>query len=246
MTVSRRSSDVLQTHYKTILTKSEAVLADLCADTARLSAFTAAHNRAADLEAISSLLDNRPEAHIFKLACVEYQHSLYSVAFGQYRQAHVSLRLFLELCLTTILFSAHEVDCRLWLLGKKDINWNSIVKNDNGIFSKQFIRAFFEGMEDYSEQYCVMAETLYRECSEFVHGNRQSYEGLDSGIVFRPELMGNWTDRAETALRIVAFCFACRYLRLTTLKIRNKLEHMILEMFGEITPIQAIYQETGA
>lgn len=175
---------MIEQHYVRILDRSRTAFAELTADPVRLPAFTQAHNDASDLDKLIELMAGRPEEEIFSLARVEYQHALFSAAFGQYRQAHVSLRLFLELSLCSVLFSAHEIDTRRWLQGKKDSNWASIISNETGVFSKQFVGVFFEDMKEFGVQYRTLAEKLYRECSEYVHGNRHSFNGIDAEISF--------------------------------------------------------------
>lgn len=233
----------MKQHYQAIISKNIEALDNLCNDQNSLAVFTSIHNHSKNLDLIKTLTKGRPEEEIYKLALVEFQHGLHLAAFAQYRQAHVSLRLFLELSLTTVLFSAHEINCRLWLNGQKDLNWSSITSKENGIFSKEFTKIFFEGMQDHSSQYCTMAETLYRECSEFVHGNKQSYDGLDSTIRYSADILTQWAERAETAVRVVLFAFFCRYLNLTTQEIKNNLELMALEEFSDLAPIQGIYSE---
>lgn len=228
-------------HYKTILTRSEEALDALAADEGNLSSFTTAHNFAEDLDALEALVQGRPEEKMFKLARVEYQHALYSAAVAQYRQAHVSLRLFFELSLCSVLFSAHEIDTKLWLKGQKDSNWSAISCKEKGVFSKHFVGAFFEEMKEYSPQYNALATQLYRECSEFVHGNRQSYDGLDGQIAYNAEILERWSDRADTARLVVKFAFVCRYLMGATTETKNDLESLALENFGELPPVQAIY-----
>lgn len=180
---------------------------------------------------------------MFKLALVEYQHALYTVAVAQYRQAHVSLRLFFELSLCCILFSAREIDAHLWLKGRKDSNWAAITSKDDGVFSKHFVGAFFEEMKEHCEEYQALAVSLYRDCSEFVHGNRQTFDGLDTAISFKPKLLDNWIDRADTAQRVIKFAFLCRYLRHLDRIEANKFEQMALESFGDLAAMQALFDE---
>src|SRR6056297_81131 len=95
--------------YTEILDRSRASLDELIGDRDKLREFTAAHNSTQDLDAVEVLVNGRTEAEMFQLAKIEYQHALYSAAFCQYRQSHVSLRLFFELSLCCVLFSAHEI-----------------------------------------------------------------------------------------------------------------------------------------
>lgn len=233
-------------HYSGILDRSRTAFTELNNDTERLKAFKIAHNDAAELDQLSTFLAGRPEDEIYSLALVEYQHALFSTAFAQYRQAHVSLRLFLELSLCSVLFSAHEIDARKWLKGEKDSNWAAIISNESGVFSKQFIGAFFETMKENGGQYRVLAEKLYRECSEYVHGNRHSYDGIGAEISFNENALDLWVDRAETARLVVKFAFLCRFLVHSSAEIRTQVEALALDNFGELPSVQAVYEEDPA
>ncbi len=232
---------MIREHYSSILVKSQTALQSLLNDTDRYPKFVAAHNDAEDLDSLERLMAGRTEANMYKLARLEYQHALYAAAFAQYRQAHVSLRLFFELSLSGVLFSAHEIDAHLWLKGQKDSNWGAISSNETGVFSKAFVGAFFEDMKEYCPQYLAMATTVYRECSEFVHGNRSSFDGIDSQIDFHPDIIDSWLDRADTVRLLVKFAFLTRYLPHTNGATRNEFEQMALDNFGTLPPIQAIY-----
>lgn len=238
-------SFVIAEHYSKILDRSQSSLNELKEDTERLSLFTVAHNAAADLDELEKLLYARTEIEMFRLAKIEYQHALYSASFAQYRQAHVSLRLFFELSLCCVLFSAHEIDMHLWLKDEKDSNWTAISSNQNGVLSKDFVGAFFPDMKEHCEQYRAMACTLYRECSQFVHGNKLSFSGIDGTISYNPEMIEVWSDRSDTAMRVIKFAFACRYLRSATEQKRNELEQIFLDDFGDFPAIQAQFERQG-
>ncbi|WP_210252776.1 hypothetical protein [Agrobacterium vitis] len=232
---------MVQEHYSEILSKSQAALQLLTDDPDRYSKFVAAHNDAEELDSLEQLIVGRTEANIYKLARLEYQHALYAAAFAQYRQAHVSLRLFFELSLSAVLFSAHEIDAHLWLKGQKDSNWGAISSNDTGVFSKSFVGAFFEEMKEFCPQYLAMATAVYRECSEFVHGNRLSFEGIDAHIHYRQDNIDSWLDRADTVRLLVKFAFLTRYLPHAEASTRNDFEQMAIENFGTLAPMQALY-----
>jgi hypothetical protein len=210
---------------------------DLCRE------FTKAHNNSADLRLLEKFVESRVELQIFKLAVIEYHHALYSVSIAHYRQGYFSLRLFLELSLCCVLFSAHEIDSHIWLKGKKDTNWQSIISNENGVFSKNFIKAFFDEMGEYAEQYHVLAAKVYRECSEFVHGNPTSFIGIEGEIAFSEELLRIWLERAQTVQRVVKFAFLCRFLKVTPTNKRGSFEDLLLTDFSEMAPLIAALQE---
>lgn len=229
-------------YYSEILARSRKSLDELKNDDEKILAFTSAHNSIKDLECLEIFLTGRTEAEMFRLAKIEYQHALYSASVAQYRQAHVSLRLFFELSLCCVLFSAHEIDMCLWLKNQKDSNWSSIISNESGVLSKAFVGAFYSEMKEHCEQYRVMAETLYRECSQFVHGNRSSFDGIDGEMAYNRDILDNWVDRADTALRVVKFVFACRYLEASQRSQRDLVEDMMLGDFGDLPPVQAQFE----
>jgi len=109
-------------HYSALLTKSTEAFEKLAAEPEDLAAFTKSHNYLADFELLRTAIEERPEAELFALAIREYQFSLYAASTSMYRHASISLRLFLEMSLATVLFSAHEIQLRKWLNGTADIS----------------------------------------------------------------------------------------------------------------------------
>lgn len=229
-------------HYSGIQARSQDAFRQLMEHQDLSLKFVSAHNDANELELLKELMAGRPEEHIYNLALMEYQHALNSTAFAQYRQAHVSLRLFFELSTSGILFSAHEIDAQLWLKGRKDSNWTATISNDTGIFSKYFVGAFFEEMKEFSPEYNALAGKVYRECSEFVHGNRASFDGIDAEISFNAGIVEDWLDRADTVRMLVKLAFLIRYLNISSRKIINDLEGIAMGNFGHLAPIQALYE----
>ena len=71
--------------------------------------FSKAHNFSKDLEVLANAVSTRPEYEVLKLAINEYCYALLSAAVGNYRHAHSSLRLFIELSLASLQFSANEL-----------------------------------------------------------------------------------------------------------------------------------------
>jgi hypothetical protein len=96
-------------------------------------------------------------------------------------------------------------------------------------------------MKDYCEQYQVLAGTLYRECSEYVHGNHSSYEGVDAGISFNISKLDSWLDRADTARMVVKFAFLTRYLLHVDRNVQNILEELALDQFQYCEPIRDVF-----
>lgn len=232
--------------YSDLLDRSQEVI-KLTEETVELrKSFISASNFSSDLDILVEAVKDRPESEILALAQLEFQHSLLLAVSGHYRHSHISIRLFLELFLNAILFSAHEIECRLWIAGKKDTNWASIVSADTGVFSVQFTGVFLPGTEELCRQYRVMAEKLYRECSEFVHGNKKSFASKDQSISFQEERLSEWLDRVETAIAIVTFAFLVRYVGSFTTEQRARLEHVIKDRFGHVAFIRDLFSGDAA
>jgi hypothetical protein len=224
--------------YKEILLLGSSALDDLSQDVVRLRNFTSTHNEIAEFNTLKHLVGGRPEIDMFEKALVEYQRSLAFASTGHYRQANGSLRLFAELALSAVLFSANEIHLRLWLKGQKDINWQSIVCLENGIFSQNFINVFFAELSDYGRQYQAIAVGFYRECSEFIHGNSKSYQAGHQ-IAFNADLFDEWYGRAESVTRVVKFSYLCRYTLFAEVHTLKQIEAIVLEEFPMVTALQS-------
>ncbi|MGJ5080663.1 hypothetical protein [Bradyrhizobium sp. HKCCYLS3013] len=229
--------------YLVLIGRSVDCLIDLLDDREALEAFTRSHNFAADFELLLATIEERPEAEVMGLAIREYQFALYAIAAAKYRHATISLRLFFELSLSSIHFSANEFHLREWQVKKRDINWNALTDPSDGVFAHNFIEAFNPGMERLGKQYATLAGTVYRECSEYVHGNRHTYNlsDTDQSIRFERDQLINWAARADTIRLCILFAFACRYLRLIGKPQRIKLEHLMLDSFGTISTVRDFY-----
>lgn len=230
-------------HYCDLQQHSEAVLREMLEDTEALAALTTSHNCLLDYCQLKSAIASRPEVEVLNAAVKEYQFALFSLTTGQYRHAFGGLRLFFELMLVTFQFSAHEIDYRMWVKGAKDLNWNAIKDAQMGVFSTNFINAFNPEFSGYSRQYSAIAETVYRECSEFVHGNANTHISLPVNISFNKEVFLSWHQKAESMSMVIAFVFAVRYLRYIAIEELQRIEPVILELIGHIPAVQAIFSE---
>ncbi|MDO3409736.1 hypothetical protein QWJ34_08170 [Saccharibacillus sp. CPCC 101409] len=191
-----------------------------------------------DLDKWMNLLETRSENKMFKVAFLEYHHGLIAVAQGQYRQAFNSLRFFLEHCLAGVYFSVNELKLKLWMIGKEDVFWNKVIDKESGIFSNDFITCFGEGFLEASDGYRILAQEVYRECSEFTHGNYRTQIYLPSSLEFNEELFLEWHDKAESIRVVITFCLCARYLNEVSSIGLYKLEAMISQYLGNLKYIQ--------
>jgi len=175
---------------------------------------------------------------MFKLAIREYQFSQYAMASSHYRHAFVGLRLSFEMMLSSIYYSAHEMDYWLWSRGRKDVRWAGLLDENNGLFSDTFSQAFFPELSPLIRQYKALAEKLYRECSEYVHGNPNTHEVIPESLDFDRGLAESWCARAKLVKQVVLFAFCLAYLpRLTTGLIAG-VEQVLMDGAGHIKEIR--------
>ena len=91
---------------------------------------------------------------------------------GFYKEAMMSLRQAMEHMLFAIFLSTSDYNYRLWKRGTYDMSWNQIVDPQKGIFGKEYISSYARGLDDNrSIELLTIAKSVYRECSEYVHGN---------------------------------------------------------------------------
>jgi hypothetical protein len=233
----------LADHYRGLLDSQRAV-ADACiGDGDAFAAVTKSHNFLMDLDRIREIISERPEVVCLDLAIQEYQYGLFALIGGQYRHAFGSLRLSFELMLATVYFSAHEVKLRQWLNGSRDLTWQSLADEENGIFSADFVRAFSPIFLDLRRQYLGMAVAVYREASEFVHGNPTTHRDYFKDIQFVPDAILEWHERAEVVRLSSLYALLVRYSPLFVGHSKASIEATYLEAFGDQEAVQAFFQE---
>lgn len=159
------------------------------------------------------VLTDRPEKNILQNAIKEYQMALLSNNLGLYQQAFMGLRFFLERILVALLFSANEIELNLWKIGERDTYWSELMDGDKGIFSHKFCRAFFPELKTEIKHFNAITIKVYRECSEYVHGNQSIIKKIPDKLEYSEELFYEWNSKADTIKRIVLFTFCLRYLK---------------------------------
>jgi hypothetical protein len=230
-------------HYLALLDRSKVLVNELSADAEALAAFTRAHNFSADFELLHEGIASRLEAKLILLAVREYQFALSALAAGMYRHAFISLRLFFELSLAAIFFSASEIKYRRWANRSEDIVWSALVDRENGVYTISFISAFDKELSAFGKQYSALAEKTYRECSEHVHGNIHTHPEDGAPLTFSREKVLSWVGLADTVRLCIIFAYGARFLRLMSTDDRNKLEALFVETLGTLPPIQNLFSK---
>jgi hypothetical protein len=191
-----------------------------------------------ELEHWAEVIAPNKEQHLLAVAVREYQYALLALAQGLYRQAFKGLRLVLELCLQAIHLSAHQVELQEWLTSRKDTVWGALVDENNGVLSVRFSNAFFPELKDDVRHHRGLAEQLYRECSECVHGNMQKHIPLPTSLIFSAESFELWHRKAAGVALVITFALSLRYLRDMTTEQLKTLEHDLLDRLGHVAAIR--------
>lgn len=185
--------------------------------------------------------NERKEVSLLENALRELLISQIMLTQGFYKHSFMCLRGFLEQTLFAIQLSTNELHIRQWFTNKKDVYWSSIVDVDNGLFSKSYIDAFFSNISDNAKEFFVMSKEVYRECSEFVHGNFSVNEHT-LNLEFREKTFLLWHQKVDTIQLIITFCLFVRYNELiNTKELINRSEAIISEKLGYIEAIREFY-----
>lgn len=137
--------------------------------------------------------------------------------------------------------STRLVTLNEWLGNESDTNWNAIVDQETGIFSRKFCRAFFPEAIDEAPTFASLATTLYREMSECIHGNIPKRIPLPDELAFHEATFLLWHDKAQ-ALRLIAnFALTIRYLVELDEEQKRGLEPVIMDQLGHIEVVRTFF-----
>lgn len=199
---------------------------------------------ASDLDSWHLAIASHSESALLKTAAAEYLMALLNTCQGQYRDGFKGLRLVLELCLQTTHLSANLVLREEWLQGKQDTIWSTLVDVDVGPLSVRSCRAFFPDLSDHIGHFRLLAQTLYRELSECIHGNVPNYIPLPSSLAFSQETFALWHSKAKLVRLVVHFALALRYLPSLEAAKRIALGDALIDQLGHIAAIRTACEES--
>lgn len=199
------------------------------------------HHIAACIYEFSEALADQAEKDILKTVSSQMESASFCASIGMYRQAFTSLRLAFEMGLGCVYFSVHKLELQEWVTGKGDIKWSSLVDENNGIISRRFSNAFFPEFSEDVGTYRNKAIDIYRELSEFVHGNKETWVNSKIELVFDNQRLKYYFQCIGKVYDVILFVLSCRYLKsfsATTAEslefIQDELNHLqyVREYFG--------------
>jgi hypothetical protein len=231
--------DACKNHYEQLQAKSVLVLA-ASFEPGRAELMAKAHAFVADIDLWLAEFLARPELPVLQACAREYQFALFALTQGQYRAAFVALRLSLELALAGVQWSANERELRQWSRGQRDLAWAALIDPENGVLSKTFVSLFTEALVDETPNYRGSAATVYRECSEYVHGNAHTHRTLPAQILFDLLAFDTWHSKASVVRLVISFVLAARYLGDFDAPARSRLEASLLDHLGHSKGVRAL------
>ncbi len=162
---------------------------------------------------------------------------------GFYKEAIITLRQFLEHMLFAIALSTNDYKYRLWKIGQCDMSWTQIMDGQNGVFGKEYIHVYAKDVNDErSMELLTIAKNVYRECSEFVHGNYEKLSFLTENMNYDEKLMDMYTDYFSSIKYLVSMALFIRFREILNDK-RNLtlLESIIMDNLGMLSEVQLLY-----
>jgi len=186
----------------------------------------------------SECLFETEEKKMLRTVATQLETATLNLALGLYRQAFSSLRLAFEMGLGLIYFSINKLEHNEWLNGDNDIKWTKLIDEDNGVLSKRFSKAFFYELKEDINKYNGQAKKVYREMSEYVHGNSDTWQKSGLSLKYNKELKNKYFELFEEVSEILLFVLICRYLKSFNEEKMDSISEFLLEDLGHITAIR--------
>jgi hypothetical protein len=196
----------------------------------------------ADWELWGDLLEARGrDPRVIRWAARELRFGAYLAAIGHYRNAFAQIRLFLELGISSIDFSANELSCRKWHAGNLNMKWTALIDEKSGVFSHDFCKVFFLELSGEVSTYRALLSGVYSDCSAFVHGEAETHDGDLSATGFNKELTQRWIDLRASAHLGILFGFLMRFLKELDDTEKKKIEAAIVIKFPHSDQIKDLF-----
>ncbi len=81
----------------------------------------------------------------------------------------------------------------------------------------------------------AITKKVYRECSEYVHGNNSVIDKIPNSLEYSKDLFEEWNTKADIINRIILFTLCLRYLKILKEEERKKVTDSLIEEFNSIS-----------
>ena len=198
-----------------------------------------------DLDLWISHCNTLADWSLIKEAQDECLTSIIMCSQGFYKEAIMALRQCLEHMLFAILLSTNDYKYRLWMRGQYDMSWSQIVDDQNGVFGKQFISTYASDVDTgRSIELLTITKNVYRECSEFVHGNYEQLKTFTNHMEFSEDAVEKYANYFFSVQYIISWSLMIRFRdALDDPQHLVALESVLMENLGTQPEIQALYRK---
>lgn len=227
----------IQEYFSRLNAESQKIFNQTVVEKASLGAL---HNLSSYIYEFAECLPDPQEREIMITVSSQLESATLNLTLGLYRQAFSSLRLAFEMGLAAIYFSVNKMELNECLDGRADIRWSSLVDVDNGVLSTRFAKAFLSECSEYVNGYRNDAVSIYRELSEYVHGNSETWVKSGLQLSFSRDLFELYVRCYKSVAIIILFAAVCRYTRLLDAEARESLQ-FIPDEFNHIAEIRALF-----
>lgn len=143
------------------------------------------------------------------------------------------------------MLSTNDYKYRLWQAGKCDMSWTDLMNNQNGIFGIQFIRTYANDVEETrSIELLTIAKEVYRECSEFVHGNFEKLNMLTDSLAYSEKAFNQYISYFKSIKYVICMALFIRFRDILnkpdTLRL---LESVLIDNIGMLPEVQLLYNK---
>ncbi|MCF7960468.1 MAG: hypothetical protein K9M08_06960 [Pirellula sp.] len=202
-------SSAVENHYFSLAEKCAGIVKTSLGDPQRSAQQGTSGEFLLELEVWVQAVTPSKCSELIKSAAFEYQFALLAVSQGQYRNAFKGLRLTLELILQSVQLSTDEVKLRQWLNGKADTSWAAIMDDERGVFSRCVADAFNQSFLDDIKHFASIAARVYRDLSQYVHGNI----GATSAVLeFDNSMFERFHNQADLVAYVSSFALTLRHV----------------------------------
>ena len=230
----------IQAYFTKLNAESQAVFIRSTSEKEKLGTL---HHFSSCIYEFSACVLDPQEKGILETVSAQLESATFSLALGLYRQAFSSLRLALEMGLAAIYFSVNKMELHEWLDGRMDIKWSRLIDEEDGVLSKRFAKAFFTDITDDVPGYRDSAISVYRELSEYVHGNNETWASSGIKLSHNNELFNKYCDHYKSVSKVILFVAVCRYAKLFDEGTRESLQ-FVPDEFGHISKIRELFGQS--
>ena len=198
-----------------------------------------------DMQLLLSCCGKFKEYELVKEAQDECVKSIIMCVQGFYKEAMIGLRQFVEHMLFAIWLSTSDYNYRLWKNGKFDMSWAQITDSENGILGKKYICTYASAVdESRSLELLTIAKNIYRECSEYVHGNYCKLLLVPANLEYSETMLDKYVEVFESVKYLICMSLIIRFWDIiNTKELLIKLESVLMDNLGSISEIQLLYSK---